>query len=488
MSQKPAFDEAKRQRGMQNLIDQLKIADVVRQNAAATPIAQAPQTTVEDAAAAQGIAPMSHDVASAAATFVPQPKRDISITLPNGKKMPLAPLDYEEEAQSKKISEQANFLKGTGQLATITPEFNAQLPEGIRALFPAGSNINPAIAASFIKSNKYMPIAKTDPLTGITSYHIFDAERGAWVPDPGPSGGNQDDTTPNYNLKGEEFLNTLPPQRRNLVRDIALGKVKAPVSFGRTGAGLALLQDVTSYDPTGYDQSVVNARWQARQDLAKGGQYSAKTIMSALGQAAKHINELEQKSNDLRDAGWSGHDSQLWNAGEQMILPKGKQAAVTGYKSAAQAVKSEFIRALKNGVPSVEEEKALKDIDDPTLPEANRLEAIKTMRQFIQARANQQEEQFQNIFHHPSTEDEIQLINPSSGWKWDKDTGWQIPGLSESDAVASNKQAKQSPGGPAKPVAPVVGATPMTLDDLLAKHGFQQKPKPAVTPDDNQED
>lgn len=77
----------------------LKIADLIRSSAAGTPLSAAPSQTAEEA----GLPPQQETEAGPTPSELRVPQRRITLRTPGGQEIPLAPLQYKEEAEAEKL-------------------------------------------------------------------------------------------------------------------------------------------------------------------------------------------------------------------------------------------------------------------------------------------------------------------------------------------------------------------------------------------------
>lgn len=114
LAQRKQLAEAKRLRERQELEDtrrrssedfqqNINIANLLKQNAAETPIAAAPRATGDELGAPvltpEQAGPPADQILSS------EPKRQITLKLPTGREIPLAPLRYKEEAEAERIKQ-----------------------------------------------------------------------------------------------------------------------------------------------------------------------------------------------------------------------------------------------------------------------------------------------------------------------------------------------------------------------------------------------
>lgn len=123
----------------------------------------------------------------------------------------------------------------------------------------------------------------------------IDANGGAGAQPRGASGGSG--ILNNQNLRGDEFLKSLPPALSDQVKALAEGRMPFPGSFAlKTPYWQGMLSAVAQYDPT-FDAVNYNARSQTRTDFTKGKMAgnltSAATVLQHLDALDKSYKSLE---------------------------------------------------------------------------------------------------------------------------------------------------------------------------------------------------
>lgn len=454
----------KRRQAAQDFAQAVQTAQLQKQAAAETPIEQVPTLNPEQMAAEQGIPPMHHDVASFAA-MEPQPPRFITLKPPNGPEIKF-PLQYKQEVEKQRLEDIEKAKIAEGGSIRVTPEMNAQLAQAnplAGIIYPAGTLMDKSVAVTMLRPTRHLQwIKKIDPNTGAEMTGVFDSDSGQEHWNPTSANG----LTPNDFLSGEEFLKTLPPATAKLVQATAEGRNPPPSTGNRRDSpGFFLMQKVFQYAP-GTDFNIIQARYAARKELQRGTSTSRGAAIDALNTLPRHIERWRQASNALADAGISTHDWELWNAGEQALMPRAKLKAVDAYQTEAKAVVDEFLKTITTGRPGVEEQKAYKDLQNAALPQANRDTIMDSLLGFAQDRMNVQEDWFQKTFGHSSVDDDQGLFPKKTAWKYDNTAGWHIPGIHEAPPLPGAGPTEGAPHAPNTTKGPTTISSKAEYDAL----------------------
>lgn len=107
-------DEERRQALHQELLNRISLAGIQRSNAANTPLAQAPSDKVE----LPGPTPGGDEPLTGMA-----PRRQIFLEIPGGQRIPLAPLQYKEEAEADALKKKQEETEATYTEVPDLPEF-----------------------------------------------------------------------------------------------------------------------------------------------------------------------------------------------------------------------------------------------------------------------------------------------------------------------------------------------------------------------------
>lgn len=101
----------------------VNIADLMRKAAAQTPVENAPTVFADQ----EGAPPLPDEAAGPLPTEIQVPKRSVSIRTPEGKEIPLAPLQYKQEAEAEhvRLAKQDRELKADVMDVPDVPEWGA---------------------------------------------------------------------------------------------------------------------------------------------------------------------------------------------------------------------------------------------------------------------------------------------------------------------------------------------------------------------------
>ena len=202
----------------------------------------------------------------------------------------------------------------------------------------------------------------------------------------------------NYQLTGEEFLKTLPPNVQQTVKKVANYEVDlAKVASLRGGKGQSersrLIAMVAQYDPS-YDMTQFAARNKLRSEFTSGT--AAKNLV-ALNTAERHIQTLERLEKELPQS-----DIQLINKLQGEAMSAFGSPAITNWDNAAQKVADEVNRAFVGAGSQAQEGikrelQALKASQSP----AQRQQAIATIREMLGGRREELKGQYERGMGKP---------------------------------------------------------------------------------------
>lgn len=149
------------------------------------------------------------------------------------------------------------------------------------------------------------------------------------------------------------------PGLANTIKGIAEYRVSMPASFLRTKAGLALINQVETYDPT-FDQSQYATRYNLNNNYSSGA-YS-KTI-NALNTATAHIDALATQVKSLGNVGFvpANYVKNFVGGATGVISPAGAKLSIAG-------VTGEMAAAFKQSGATDQEIKALGVINENSSP------------------------------------------------------------------------------------------------------------------------
>lgn len=437
-------EEKRRVRADQDLQRDILLANLVKANAAETDIADAPQ-----------VPGLNHDVAAVAATGLPGqtpenvadaatamgvspetvPKRDVSITLANGNKIPLAPLKYKQEVDAEKIKDVEDQRLATGGAIRMTADMAEKLHPAVRGLFPVDSIVDKSIIASLIKPNKNYSFHNVPDAYGNQQMYATDSETGTATkvklegdaPKAGPD------------LTGEEFLKTLPPERQREIRSVTSFKLDpAKVTTLRGSAREKLIQDATTFDPS-FDMTQYPTRQRIRIDFTSGK--SADNIRS-LNTVVSHLDRLNKTAKGLDNT-----KIKLWNKVKNWAKEESGDSTVTNFAKDASAVESELAKVFKGTGATDQEIKVWRENFSSAQSPKQLLDGIHEAIELMKGRLDALDDQWVKGMGHPR---DFEILSKSSKRILDR--------------------LEQETGG----IEPSDGGG-MTMDEILAKHSLTPK-------------
>lgn len=200
-------------------------------------------------------------------------------------------------------------------------------------------------------------------------------------------------------LMGEEFLATLNPTAREIVRKIAnyeldLTKIASLRNPKNTESERKMLAGLVSrYDPT-YDMTQFAARNKSRQDFTSGN--AARNIRS-LNTAVKHLAALEQTGKALDNARLPAY-----NAVANTLSRQSGDKRVTNFKSALTAVTDELATLFKGTAGTDEQIKHWRaSVSENMSPEQMKGQ-METLAELVSGRLAALESQYESIMGRPA--------------------------------------------------------------------------------------
>jgi hypothetical protein len=155
---------------------------------------------------------------------------------------------------------------------------------------------------------------------------------------------------------GEDYLRTIPPQQRSLVKGIATYDIDPSRILMRNPQ---ILDAVKQYDPT-YDQGVYSQIQAARKEFEVGGKGAQS--MRSLNQLIGHIGRLADTAKELNNTNIPSLNW-VWNEGRKVLAPN----VLDRFSLDTEAVAGELATLFKNGVGSEGEIKAWRDRVNPNM-------------------------------------------------------------------------------------------------------------------------
>ena len=370
-------------------------------------------------------------------TPVPMRQNPVQITLQNGRQIPLAPLQYKEEAQQEALDlkRAENMMSPTVIAAQIRGSNPANLQHVSQSLPNGGSRMG-----------------------------TFNPETGAysWSSSVGGSGG----MTGEGSGIVEGDASTIPAQYRNQVVAIAEGRQKPPSLGNRPNSPGALIMGMVNDYDRNADFAMVNARWAARQERTKGSSQSRGGQLSRLNQLSGHTESMADAAKELDKLSDSAY--RAWNAVKMGVRPGGRSAPVARFNTAANTAVEEYIATITTGRPTNEEIQSFKSerggFDETASPQ-ERKAAIVELRRLAEERANAMEAWWTQTFGKSSVEMNDPILDPR-GWTYSEDEGWRM----KWSIKGEKKGATAAPSTPTAPTPPP-GLSPEGLAYWKQLHG-----------------
>lgn len=145
------------------------------------------------------------------------------------------------------------------------------------------------------------------------------------------------DTKGDYSKTGEDFLNTIPAQYRNMVKKVANYEMD-PKTFSTIGGSRErALAWASQYDPN-FDQKEYNSRFQAVNKFNTGQQ--GNTVRS-LNVAVQHMDTARKLGEDLKNTG-----SPAWNKVAQEFAKQTGSAVPTNFESVKDILADEVVKGV----------------------------------------------------------------------------------------------------------------------------------------------
>jgi hypothetical protein len=158
------------------------------------------------------------------------------------------------------------------------------------------------------------------------------------------------DTKGDYNKTGEEFLNTLPVQYRNLVKKTAAYEVDPKTFAVQQGQRERMLSWAAQYDPN-FDQKEYNSRFQAVTRFNTGPQ--GNTVRS-LNVAIQHMDTARRLGDALNNKDMVGFNAVAQEFAKQTGSPK-----PTNFEAVKDILADEVVKGVLGAAGGIEDRKAM---------------------------------------------------------------------------------------------------------------------------------
>lgn len=218
------------------------------------------------------------------------------------------------------------------------------------------------------------------------------------------------------NLTGQDYLNSLSDQERNMVQAIVDGRY--PVPTGKQAmspqwqAAIAAAQQV---DPT-LDAGSYKSRAAARQNFTSG---KGAMEIKALNTLAGHLQTLSDSLDQMDNS-----DISLVNRGSNLIGKEfgGKRGqALAQFNTSAKAVGDEAAKVFAGGQSALGDRREIGESLDPNAPNSNLRATLKTYAELVQSRLSAIQDQANQAMGYGSRS--IQVVTPKAAKTFQKFAG-----------------------------------------------------------------
>lgn len=358
---------------------------------------------------------------------------------------------YEEEVRQAR-EEEARRARGDTK---ATPELIARakaVSPTMGAYAEASGWVPASLMDEMIKAEQPKPVKAPTIQTIAGRDKQWDEQTGQWI-DMGPHKAEKDpfEIPAGAALVVPGDISTVPPGLRAQVKAIAEGRQAPPALGNRPGSpGFQLMAYVNAYDPDASFEAAT-ARWKAHQELNRGSATSRGGQLTNLNTFADHLDVLQKKSDELsKNLANSNWETINWL--DQKMTRSGKKGPISAYEAAVNTFVTEYIKTLKGGSPTNQEQAEFDKLRNPALSPAERQAAINTLKEFVESRANEQETWYTQSFGRTSADDRDAGVKgrPFLGgrWVWDG-SRWSIRTGGEHhapSATRTNRTDKQGGG------------------------------------------
>ncbi len=142
----------------------------------------------------------------------------------------------------------------------------------------------------------------------------------------------------NAHLTGEEYIATLPPGMRNLVKGLITYKLPLNQLSNRSGERKAAFEHAAQADPN-FNVAKYQQRQKVMNDFTSG---KVADNLTALGQAVNHMNTMKELSDALKNG-----NVQVINQVVNTVRRQLGDPSITNYETAQSAVGTELMRVFR---------------------------------------------------------------------------------------------------------------------------------------------
>ena len=269
---------------------------------------------------------------------------------------------------------------------------------------------------------KGVPKTTFIPSNGFNNPMIYNQTDGT-IKEISPTGAEGQATgSAQSNLTGQDFLATLPADKRNTVKGMADGTIPISPMLVRTPGGQALLNAVSQYDPN-FDAVNYQARAKTRQDFTSGKSAQAITSFNTV---LGHMDNLDKAASELNNSEYP-----LWNKVANAYASGQGKPQVQNFTAAKNAVVGELTKAFNNGHVSDSQLKEWGSTIDAANSPAQLKAATKQLTELLGSKINALGEQYSNGMG--KTVDGISLLNPHAQESYNRILGKEAKTESKTD-------------------------------------------------------
>jgi hypothetical protein len=237
------------------------------------------------------------------------------------------------QGMSKQVDSQGNPLFNEKQIAAVPENFDYEQAKGLLSYSTKAQDEH----GKAVKERRQA--AEAEHKAGVEQKRVDIAERkqealeakqaAAENPLPG-----------DWSKTGQDFLNSLPPQDRNIVRLVG-DYEKNPASLSRTGGYREKITNAAAQYRQGYDETIYHSRQKLRDAFFAGPE--ARNVTS-LNTAIGHMGRLSQDVDALGNG-----NVPAWNSMVNWLRTQGGHPEVTNFETARIAVAEELMKSFRGG-------------------------------------------------------------------------------------------------------------------------------------------
>lgn len=234
-------------------------------------------------------------------------------------------------------------------------------------------------------------------------------------------------------VRGDEYLQTLPPTVQAQVKALAEGRMQFPSGFAlKSPYWQQMLTAVSQYDP-GFDAMNYNARANTRKDFTSGE--SSKNI-AAINTAMAHLGSLKKSYDALGNTDYPTYNSVANYLGKQ-FGNKDIQAETTHVSANAEAVSHELAKVFRSTGMSEGEINAWKQKINTSSTPSESNAVIESALELMNGRMQALSEKYKQGMG--TTKDPLELLSPEAQAAYKK-----LAGLNQAGDASQNDLSAMS--------------------------------------------